>query len=164
MDLIMMVEYIQKEVKLYSGRLRVNIVKSDDLTKGEKIVILKEKDFNNLLSDYDDLQEKAKKLDDQQTNIDKLLESNANAIHQIYKEQLDNKDNKIEQKNNELNDIKALASNYNTTMNGLSLIDMVVRKKHKKIISEFEDKIWIKPKNIDRVTDVEILPEQKDKT
>ena len=48
-----MVEYIEKEVKQYSNRLRVNIVKSDGMVKGEKIVLLKVDDFKNLLSDYE---------------------------------------------------------------------------------------------------------------
>ena len=48
-------------------------------------------------------------------------------------------------------------------MNGLSLIDMVIRKKHKKLIDDFQEKIWI-DNNMDRVTDVDVLPGSEDKT
>lgn len=159
----MMVEYIQKEVKKYSGRLRVNIVKDDDLTQGQKIVILKENDFNKLLSDYGNLEDQVKKLENERTNIDNLIENVLNPIYQKHNKELENKDNQIKQKDTQLDNIKALCSNYNTRMNGLSLMDMVVRKKHKKIISEFEDKIWIHKKR-DYITDVDMLPASKDKT
>lgn len=159
-----MVEYIEKEVKDYTGRLRVNIVKSDELVKGDKIVLVKANDFKNLLSDYEKLEDKVKMLESERTNLEQLVEITLNPIHQKYQKELEDKDNQISEKDNELNDIKALCSNYNTEMNGLSLIDMVVRKKHKKLIDDFHQKIWIKPKNIDRVTDVEVLPGSEDKT
>lgn len=158
-----MVEYIEKEVKQYSNRLRVNIVKSDGMVKGEKIVLLKVDDFKNLLSDYENLQGKVKMLENQQTNIKDLLEINADAIHQNYKNELENKDKQIKEKDDEIKDINALCSKYNVQMNGLSLIDMVIRKKHKKLIDDFQEKIWI-DNNMDRVTDVDVLPGSEDKT
>lgn len=163
MDLVMMVEYIEKEVKQYSNRLRVNIVKSDGMVKGEKIVLLKADDFKNLLSDYENLENKVKMLESERTNLEQMVEITLNPIHQKYQKELEDKDNQISEKDNELNDIKALVSTYNTSMNGLSLIDMVVRKKHKKMINDFQEKIWIN-KNIDRVTDVDVLPGSEDKT
>ena len=43
----------------------------------------------------------------------------------------------------ELNTLKKVCSQYNLDMTGLNTIDIVIFRKHKKLINDFNNSIWV---------------------
>ena len=145
-----------KEVKNYSGRLRINITQSDGLNQGDNVVLILESEYNRLISANDTLTSKVEMLEHERKNLEDLIEITLNPIHQHYKDQLKEKDRIIKSKDDELNNIKAIMNKFTTSISGLSLWE-IIRGKHKNLISEFQDKIWVNVP-MDQVADVEKLP------
>ena len=67
-------DVILKEVKNYSGRLRINITQSDNINAGDNVVLLLESDYNRLISDNDKLSSQVEMLKQEQRNIEDILE------------------------------------------------------------------------------------------
>ena len=145
-----------KEVKNYSGRLRINITNKDNLNPGDNVVLILESEYNNLLSSNDVLTSKVEMLEHERKNLEDLIEITLNPIHEHYKDQLKEKDRIIKSKDDELNNIKAIMNKFTTSISGLSLWE-IIRGKHKNLISECQDKIWVNVP-MDQVADVEKLP------
>lgn len=145
-----------KEVKNYSGRLRINITNKDNLNPGDNVVLLLESEYNKIVSANDVLESKVEMLEHERQNLEELVELTLNPIHEHYRQELKNKDAIIESKDNELNNIKAIMNVFTTNLSGLSWWDMF-RSKHKDLIKEFQDKIWVNVSH-DPVKDVEKIP------
>ena len=149
---------ILKEVKNYSGRLRINITGKDGFNPGDNVVLLLEADYQKLLDENNLLSSKVEMLEHERTNLEELVNITLNPIHEHYKEELKTKDSIISSKDQELNNIKAILNKFTTSISGLSFIDLI-RGKHKEVISDFHDSIWVNvPK--DQVADVEKLPKK----
>lgn len=139
-----------KEVKEYSKRQRVNITNNDELETGTKIVIMTLKEYNNFKSDVVDLQDQLRNLEkenqllqNQEQNLKQLIHDVTTPIYENHKKELENKDNEIKQLTNELNTMKKVCSQYNLELTGLNIIDILILRKHKKLIKNFNSSIWV---------------------
>lgn len=150
---------ISKEVKDYSGRLRININKNDGLNPGDNVVLILESDYQKLQAEKETLSSKVEMLEHERTNLEELVNITLNPIHEHYKSELEKKDNIIKAKDGELNNIKAILNKFTTSISGLSFIDLV-RGKHKNVINDFHDRIWVNVP-MDQVQEVEKLPKNE---
>ena len=153
-------DVILKEVKNYSGRLRINITQSDNINAGDNVVLLLESDYNRLISDNDKLSSQVEMLKQEQRNIEDILEVTLKTIYSEHRIQLQKKDDIIKSKDDELNRIKGILDKFTTALSGLSLWD-IIRSKHKNLIKDFQDSIWVDVPQ-DQVQEVEKLPKKDD--
>ena len=142
---------IIKEVKEYSNRQRINITNQDKLKPGDKVVLLPEDKYNILLDKYNKSLVELEQYKSRNEDIKSILEVNTKTISDEYKKLIDEKEKELKSKDNELNNLKAIVSKFMTTFNGLSTLDIILRKKHRKLINDLEDSIWTKL-NPDRVS------------
>lgn len=137
---------IMKEVKEYSKRKRINILKDDGFQAGDMVAILPKATYDDLIMQIQRLNEELIDYRKQGINVNESSEEiDSDVLEQIYQhhqKQLENKDKLIHDKDQEINRLKAITSKYNTAMNGLSLLDML-RRKHKELIDDFQESIWI---------------------
>ena len=116
-----------KEIKNYSGRKRINIVKDDGFKTGETVVLLTEQE-------YKELKQKKENID-----IDIILKT----INKNHEKQLQKLEKQVKEKEKELNQIKGGFTRFITQVNGLSFFDLIFKHKHKELISDFQDRVWI---------------------
>ena len=139
-----------KEVKEYSKRQRINLNKDDGLSPGAKVVILTNNEYDNIKNDVLELkdqvitlQKENQLLQNQEQNLKQIIKDVTTPIYENHKKELENKDLKINELNNELNKVKASINQYNLDMQGLNLIDIAIFRKHKKLIKDFNSTISI---------------------
>lgn len=159
-----------KEVKEYSKRQRVNITNNDELETGSKIVILTDKEYDNFKSEVVELQDQLRKLEKenqllqkQEQNLKQIIQDVTAPIYENHKKELENKDKEIKHLTNELNTMKKVCSQYNLDMTGLNIIDILIFRKHKKLIKNFNGSIWV---NADApvITDAKAIPDKEKKS
>lgn len=141
---------IKKQVKEYSGRQRINLNKSDGFKSNCDIVLMS-------VTEYEEIKEQLMQLNDCKAHIkgyekgtliiaEEFKKMGANAIDKLNKtheKEISSKDNEIKKLNDKIEHLKEICSNYNIQMNGLSLFDMIFRRKHKTLVNDFNSKIWI---------------------
>lgn len=142
-----------KEVKQYSNRQRININKDDNLNPGEKVILLTANEYEDIKTDFKDLQDNLIKIENenqllqsQEQNLKELIENVTAPIYENHKKDLENKDLKIKQLTDELNAMKQICSQFGLELMGLNSIDILFRNKHKKLIQDFNNNIWITAK------------------
>ena len=176
---------ITKVVKMYSKRMRIDLSKKDGFNADEEIILMSKAEYedlknqlfrldsqlvtaeseNKILKDRNNafaeaIQESDKKIDKE---LEKLLEVSLKPINETHKEQLEDKDNKIEQLTDKVNAMQSAFNHFNTKINSLSALDILFRKKHNEVISDFIDSITITAKDKQIVnTDVKQISEKKD--
>ena len=139
---------IIKEVKEYSKRKRINILKDDGFQPGDKVAILPKTAYDEIMVKLENLEQQVSDYQQQDENTGnvKSEETISDILEQIYQQhqkQLENKDKIIHDKDLEINRLKSITSKYNTSLNGLSTIDILFRRKHKQLIDDFQNSIWI---------------------
>ena len=141
---------ITKKIKEYSNRQRIDINKSDGFTRGEDVVIIPVQKFDEIKQNILDLQSNLSAKDNeiqllknQEQNLKEIIEDVTAPIYERHKKEMENKDNQIKQLENQIKALQRIASQYNIQMSGLSAIDVVFRKKHKDLIDDFNNNIWI---------------------
>lgn len=160
---------IIKQVKEYSNRQRIDINKSDGLNSGSEVVILSKSDYDNLINENKDLNNELtakttelQLLKDQENNLKDIVTDSIAPIDKHYQKELENKDNQIKQLKHQLNTLQAKANQHNLDMQGLNVFTMFFLRKHKKLISNFNDTITAitnDPKIID--ADTKAIPGSK---
>lgn len=161
-----------KEIKNYSGRLRINIVQDDPFQPNEKVVLMSMQEYEEIKDKILELQEQVTEVQKEaemlQTTIDQhndqipqIVKVALSPIEEHYNSELDKKDKVISDKEDEINNIKAVLNKFSTSMSGLSFIDLI-RGKHKNLIDDFHDSIWVNVP-MDQVQEVEKLPTKDDK-
>ena len=161
-----------KEIKNYSGRLRINIVQDDPFQPNEKLVLMSMQEYGEIKDKILELQEQVTEVQKEaemlQTTIDQhndqipqIVKVALSPIEEHYNSELEKKDNVISDKEDEINNIKAVLNKFSTSMSGLSFIDLI-RGKHKNLIDDFHDSIWVNVP-MDQVQEVEKLPTKDDK-
>ena len=151
------VDGVPKEIKNYSGRLRINITNKDGLNAGDNVVVIPAAEYESLVTGYTNLLQKVEMMEHEQQNFNEIMKNLTESIYAEHRIQLEMKDNIIKEKDTELNRIKAALSKFTTSFNGLSAIDVLFRHRHKKLIDDFHESIWINVP-MDQVEDVEVLP------
>lgn len=157
---------IIKEVKQYAKRQRIDINKNDGLTPGNDVVILTTEEYADIKQNLMDLNNKVTAKDselevmkNQEQNLRELIADAIAPIDNHYQKELLKKDNQIKQLQMELKTIKAKTNQYNLEMQGLNIIDIGLLRKHKKLITDFNNeisKIVIDPKIVD--ADLSAIP------
>ena len=155
-------EIWEKQVREYSGRKRINITQSDGLVKDDDVIILKKSDYDDLIADYERLLQMEKDTDNQKVTADAIGDKFLKPVKDSYDDIIRGLNDKIDDKDKEINRLKAIYSQYSIDMSGLSIWDML-RHKHKTITDDFNSKVWIT--SDDRLvtdTDVKKLTEPDD--
>lgn len=161
---------ITKTIKEYgkSQRQRIDVNKSDGLSTGEDVVLIPVTEYDKIKQNIMNLtrqlrscedklsakEDEIKIYKDQEQNLEELIKNAITPIDNHYqkqlsdirkdhKKELENKDNEIKQLELQLKTLQRIASQYNIQMGGLSAIDMLFRKKHKELIEDFNNNIWI---------------------
>ena len=150
---------ITKTIKEYgkSQRQRIDVNKSDGLSTGEDVVLIPVTEYDKIKQNIMNLtrqlrscedklsakEDEIKIYKDQEQNLEELIKNAITPIDEHYQKELKNKDDKIKQLELQLKTLQRIASQYNIQMGGLSAIDMLFRKKHKELIEDFNNNIWI---------------------
>lgn len=157
---------IFKEVKQYSNRQRIDLNKKDNLKPGAKVVILTDTEYDNIKKEFLELQEQYKILEnqtkikqDQEQNLKEIIENVTAPIYENHKKDLANKDLEIKQLTDELNAIRKSCSQYNIELMDLNAIDILFRHKHKKLIKDFNNTIFVNMEVNPIDADAKTLPE-----
>lgn len=158
---------IQKQVKEFgkkSPRLKIDINKSDELEPGAEVVVIPIEKYNQVKQDIWDLQNELmtarnesemmakvnENLTDQITelrnrkiHLDKLIKNAVTPIDKHYKKELSNKDNELKRLQDKLDALERKTVQYNLDMQGLNAIDILILRKHKKLIQKYNDEITV---------------------
>ena len=152
---------IEKQIKEYSKRQRINLNKSDGFNDGDMVMIMSINEFEEIKQELMDLNTYKAKVNAYE-NGNELLKNiqvkndNDMAIDNItnfYEKELTKKDNIIsekdklidkirDEKNKEITRLKDIFSNYEKRVYGLNPFDVLFRK-NKKLSDEFHSSIWI---------------------
>lgn len=136
---------IKKKVKEYSKRKRIELNQSDNIDAGAEVIILSENEYNQLLdkiNDYDALKKENQILNEQENNLSEMVKDITAPIYDQHKKDLQKKDNEIKQLTSQLNYIRKSISHYIISLSSLSLMDLIFKTRHKKIIQDMNDTIF----------------------
>jgi uncharacterized protein YdcH (DUF465 family) len=140
---------IKKQVKEYSGRQRISLNKADGFKTNDEVYIMSADEYNQFKDNLFDLSSKLdKSIEAKETAIETATKMNEN-VTDAYKIQLKDKDNKIKQLENELNNIRAIASKFLIQISSLGAFDIFLRHKHRDLIDDFQQSIWISRNNVE---------------
>ena len=145
---------IYKEVKEYSQRQRINLNKKDGFSKGDKIVVMSEKEYNDLTREVTNLNNKITAKDkelevytNQEQNLKEIIENITTPIYENHKKELENREVKINELEEQLKKKKKIYVQYNISMTALNLWDILVFRRHKKLINDFNNTFWVTGEN-----------------
>lgn len=158
---------VLKEVKEYSGRQRINLNKSDGFNENEEVYIMKVSEYEKLkqiVIDFEVYKEKA--ISEKETAITTANETSKEVLQNIhaefkkeyeskeniYKEQLEEKETKIKELETNLNNLKSIVSNFLIQLNGLKLFDFIFRNKHKDLIDDMGQSVWIVKSDVEVIS------------
>ena len=139
-----------KQVKEYSKRQRIDINKSDGLTPNADVVILTVQEYdeikNRLLVLQDKLTASEKEvqlLQRQEQNLKEIIQDVTAPIYENHKKELEKKDDVINDLQVQLELLKNKINNYNLDLMGLNAIDMIIFRKHKKLIKDYTEEFTL---------------------
>lgn len=164
---------INKKVKEYSNRQRIDLNKNDGFNPGDEVIIITAKRNDEIKETILDLRSQlisaenklAAKDDEieiyknQEQNLKEIIADAIAPIDDHYQKELSKKDNEIDQLKKQLDLLKDKINRYNLDMQGLNAIDIGIFRKHKKLIKNFNDEITLigaDPKIID--ADAKTIP------
>lgn len=136
---------IIKEVKQYkNSRPRIEINKGDNLEPGTKVVIVPLLQYQEQTKEMEDLKKEVELLkgqikiyENQEVNMKKIVEDVTTPIHSQYKNELEKKDNKLNEVTGKFEALQHECVNYNLELNGFNGLELVVFRKHKKLAKKF---------------------------
>lgn len=139
-----------KQVKEYSKRQRIDINKSDGLTPNADVVILTVQEYdeikNRLLVLQDKLTASEKEvqlLQRQEQNLKEIIQDVTAPIYENHEKELEKKDDTINDLQVQLELLKNKINNYNLDLMGLNAIDMIIFRKHKKLIKDYTEEFTL---------------------
>ena len=139
-----------KQVKEYSKRQRIDINKSDGLTPNADVVILTVQEYdeikNRLLVLQDKLTASEKEvqlLQRQEQNLKEIIQDVTTPIYENHEKELEKKDDTINDLQVQLELLKNKINNYNLDLMGLNAIDMIIFRKHKKLIKDYTEEFTL---------------------
>lgn len=167
---------IQKQIKEFgkkSPRLKIDINKSDELPAGTDVVIMTANEYDgikqNILNLTSQLRTTENKLyakddeiaiyKDQEQNLKEIIADAIAPIDKHYQKELSKKDKEINQLQVQLKAMQDKTNQYNLEMQGLNAVDLLIFRKHKKLIKSYNEDIAIigvDPKIID--ADAKAIP------
>lgn len=136
---------VQKDVKEYSSRQRINLNKGDGFNDGDIVIVMAINEFEEIKEQLMQLNECKAKVEAFEKIINqppKDKDETLEKISQRYEERLDKKDNELKEKDKEIGRLKDIFSNYEKRVYGLNPFDVLFRR-NKKLSDEFHNSIWI---------------------
>lgn len=136
---------VEKEVKEYSSRQRINLNKSDGFNDGDIVVIMPNNEFEEIKEQLMQLNTYKAKVNAYEKGNELLKGMSTDTSKDIvdsYEKRLDKKDDELKQKDKEINRLKDIFSNYEKRVYGLNAFDVLFRR-NKKLSDEFHNSIWI---------------------
>ena len=160
---------INKQVKEYSKRQRIDLNKKDGFAPGENVVIMSATEYDgikdNILKLTRQLRNTENKLSskdneiqiykDREQNLKQIIEDVTAPIYENHKKELKIKDDKLNQLRMQLELMKSKTNQYNLELMGLNAIDIAIFRKHKKLIKNYNEEITllgVDPETIDADT------------
>lgn len=145
---------LDKTIREYSGRKRINITNSDGLVKDDAVVVLRKSDYDDMMTELVRLQELEKTLDNQKVTADAMGDKFLKPVKDSYNDMIDGLNEKLDDKDKEINRLKAICHDYDKQVYSLGFMD-ILRHKNREISDDFNSKIWIKSDD-HVVTDAEV--------
>ena len=150
---------IECVVKSNNGYGRLSLGKlGDKFNINDVVYVLTESEYQSLMQNADDElipePEPKREIDKE---LENLLEVSLKHINETHKEQLEDKDNQINQLTDKLNAMQSAFNQFNIGINQLSALDILFRKKHHQVINDFNDSIWIISKE-DNIINADNVP------
>lgn len=133
---------LDKKVSDYSGRKRINITNSDGLVKDDAVVVLRKSDYDDMINELNRLQEVEKNIDNQKVTADTIGDKYLQPVKDTYNEIIDGLNDKLDDKDKEINRLKAIYQDYDKQVYSMGFMD-ILRHKNKEISDDFKNKIWI---------------------
>ena len=153
---------IHKKIKEYSNRQRIDLNKKDGFDAGADVVIMTAKEYEDIktkLFEYNAMDKELEILKNQEQNLKEILADAIAPIDDHYKKELSKKDKEIKQLQVQLKAMQDKTNQYNLDMQGLNAFDLLIFRKHKKLIKSYNEDIAIigvDPKIID--ADAKAIP------
>ena len=153
---------IHKKIKEYSNRQRIDLNKKDGFDAGADVVIMTAKEYEDIktkLFEYNAMDKELEILKNQEQNLKEILADAIAPIDDHYKKELSKKDKEIKQLQVQLKAMQDKTTQYNLDMQGLNAFDLLIFRKHKKLIKSYNEDIAIigvDPKIID--ADAKAIP------
>lgn len=145
---------LSKDVRDYGGRKRINITNSDGLVKDDAVVVLRKSDYDTLIKDYNRLIDIVNSMDNQKVTADAMGDKFLKPVKDSYNDIIDGLNEKLDDKDKEINRLKAICHDYDKQVYSLGFMD-ILRHKNREISDDFNSKIWItRPDSM--VTDAEV--------
>lgn len=136
---------VQKDVKEYSKRQRINLNKGDGFNDGDIVIVMAISEFEKIKEQLIQLNTYKAKVEAYETGNELLKGMSTDSskdIVEAYEKRLDKKDNQLNEKDNEISRLKDIFSNYEKRVYGLNPFDVLLRR-NKKLSDEFHNSIWI---------------------
>lgn len=136
---------VQKDVKEYSKRQRINLNKGDGFNDGDIVIVMAISEFEEIKKQLIQLNTYKAKVEAYETGNELLKGMSTDSskdIVEAYEKRLDKKDNQLNEKDNEISRLKDIFSNYEKRVYGLNPFDVLLRR-NKKLSDEFHNSIWI---------------------
>lgn len=136
---------VQKDVKEYSKRQRINLNKGDGFNDGDIVIVMAVSEFEEIKEQLIQLNTYKAKVEAYETGNELLKGMSTDSskdIVEAYEKRLDKKDNQLNEKDNEISRLKDIFSNYEKRVYGLNPFDVLLRR-NKKLSDEFHNSIWI---------------------
>lgn len=136
---------VQKDVKEYSSRQRINLNKGDGFNDGDIVIVMAINEFEEIKEQLMQLNTYKAKVQAYETGNELLKGMSTDTSKDIvesYEKRLDKKDNELKEKDKEISRLKDIFSNYEKRVYGLNPFDVILRR-NKKLSDEFHNSIWI---------------------
>ena len=157
---------IIKQVKEYGTkkRKRIDINQSDNLEADTEVALQTMEEYDKIKNKLLTMQDKISSLtaelevyQKQELNLKEIVEENTAPIHKFYKEELDKKDNKINELEAEIKELYTTINDFKLDMMGLNGFEILLFRRHKKRIRTFDADLKLisdKP----NIVDTDIVP------
>ena len=145
---------LDKTVREYTGRKRINITKSDGLYKDDHVIVLRKSDYDRLIADYERLLQMESDQENQEVTADTISEKFLEPVKDGFNDIIDGLKQDIKDKDTEINRLKAVYQDYDKQVYSLGLLD-ILRHENKKMSDDFNSKVWITTDD-QLVTDTEV--------
>ena len=162
---------IHKKVKEYSNRQRIDLNKKDGFKADNEVVIMTADEYDGIKQNIINLTRQLRSTEnklyakedeiqiykDQEQNLKQIVEDVTAPIYANHQKELSKKDKEIKQLQLQLKTLQAKTNKYNLDMTGLNAIEILIFRKHKKLIHNFNDEIAVL--GVDpKIVDTEKLP------
>ena len=107
-DEVVRLTVLDKQVREYSGRKRINITNNDGLVKDDAVVVMKKSDYDDLMTEHHRLQELEKDMNNQKVTADAIGDKFLQPVKDSYNDIINGLKADLKDKDHEINRLKAI--------------------------------------------------------